>query len=524
MNYKKSILSVVLWFIYAMTAGTGLVGTVMIMLLPEGGSRPIGLVIAGVWLAVTGLVVFLLHRLLRVKWTQGGEGSRQWKLMIEGLAAVALIAAGIVLRVGEIMRYDTPGEGGNIWFDAVKVTETTQIPQVVHGAVYFYLQVLHGLLVFLGNKMTVALVLQLVLQIATGIFLYFAVRKLTGTAAAVVALGYWMLCPILSGTVILGPEPLYQLLWMIGLCVCVKALDSFRWRGDTPGIRSMGGFFLSGIAIGILTYLDITGLLLLLVVFSVLFLETKRQVKPMRRIGAGVLGLLGIVVTFFTCIALDAVGSGKLMENVLRAWWKVFAPGKFTWITLYEQPIVHTYVSSKVVAAIIVVIMATIFASGVFSYWCRKEHERQSVWIVLALALGILSGCGMPGEDMPGLSLLYLLLAVAAGAGVQAVLPYEMELLRGVEWVLSEAVEAVPVGAASKKRRLQVQDLETEELPEEETEPLPEENAEAEPIQLIENPLPLPKKHVPKILDYKLDNDDGSDFDYPVADDDDFDL
>ncbi len=510
MNYKKGILSVVLWFIYAMIAGTGLVGTTMVMLLPEGGSRPIGLVIAGVWLAMTGLVVFLLHRFLRVKyaqkWTQSGEDSGQVKLIVEGLFAVALIAVGIVLRVREIMLYDISGEGGNIWFDAVKVTETTRIPQVVHGAVYFYLQVLHGLLVFLGNKMTVALVLQLVLQILTGIFLYFAVRKLTGTVAAVVALGYWMLCPILSGRVILGPEPLYQLLWMIGLCVCVEALDSFRQRGDTPGLRPVGGFFLSGITIGILTYLDVTGLLLLLVVFSVLFLETKRQVKIMRRIGAGALGLFGTAVAFFACIALDAVGSGKQMENVLLAWGKLFSPGKFTWIALYEQPAVHT-VDYKVVY----VIMVTILATGVFSYWCRKERERQSVWLVMVLALGILSGCGMLSEDMPGFTLLYLLLAVAAGAGVQAILPYEMDLLQGFKPIVSETVEAHSVGTAPKKRRLNIQDLETEDLPE-----------EAPTVQFIENPLPVPKKHVPKVLDYKY-SDDASDYDYPVADDDDFD-
>ena len=515
MNYKKGILSVVLWFIYAITAGTGMVGTTMVMLLPEGSSRPIGLVIAGVWLAVTGLVVFLLHRFLRTKWSQkwvqSDESSGQVKLIIEGLIAVALIAVGISLRVREIMLYDISGEGGNIWFDAVKVTETTRIPQVVHGAVYFYLQVLHGLLVFLGNKMTAALVLQLVLQILTGIFLYFAVRKLTGTVAAVVALGYWMLCPVLSGTVILGPEPLYQLLWMIGLCVCVEALDSFRQQGDTPGIRSVGGFFLSGIAIGILTYLDVTGLLLLLVVLSVLFLETKQPIKVMRRIGAGALGLFGAAVAFFACIALDAVGSGKQMENVLLAWWKVFSPGKFTWIALYEQPAVHTYVPYKVVAVIIVVIMVTILATGVFSYWCRKERERQSVWLALVLTLGILSGCGMLSEDMPGLTLLYLLLAVAAGAGVQAILPYEMESLQDVKWVMSETVEAVPAGASPKKRRLKVQDLETEDLPE-----------ETSTVQLIENPLPVPKKHVPKVLDYKL-GDDVGDYDYPVADDDDFD-
>lgn len=231
----------------------------------------------------------------------------------------------------------------------------------------------------------------------------------------------------------------------------------------------------------------------------------------MRRIGAGALGLFGTAVAFFACIALDAVGSGKQMENVLLAWWKLFSPGKFTWIALYEQPAVHTYVPSKLAAAIIIVIMVTILATGVFSYWCRKERERQSVWLALVLALGILSGCGMLSEDMPGLTLLYLLLAVAAGAGVQAILPYEMDLLREFKPVVSEPVEAHPVGATPKKRRLNIQDLETEELPE-----------EAPTVQFIENPLPVPKKHVPKVLDYKY-SDDAGDYDYPVADDDDFD-
>jgi len=80
------------------------------------------------------------------------------------------------------------------------------------------------------------------------------------------------------------------------------------------------------------------------------------------------------------------------MGNILLAWWKVFSPGRFTWIALYEQPAVHTYVPDKVAAVIIAAVMVTILACGAFSYWCRKEHERQSVWIALALALGILNG------------------------------------------------------------------------------------------------------------------------------------
>lgn len=60
MNYKKSILSVVLWFVYAIIVGTGMVGTAMAVTLPAYGA----LIITGVWLAVTGLAVFLLHRFL----------------------------------------------------------------------------------------------------------------------------------------------------------------------------------------------------------------------------------------------------------------------------------------------------------------------------------------------------------------------------------------------------------------------------------------------------------------------------
>ena len=102
MNYKKSILSVVLWFVYAIIVGTGMVGTAMAVTLPAYGA----LIITGVWLAVTGLAVFLLHRFLEKTKHPFSEDGQQIKLIAESLLVVALIAAGIVLRTGEIMLYD----------------------------------------------------------------------------------------------------------------------------------------------------------------------------------------------------------------------------------------------------------------------------------------------------------------------------------------------------------------------------------------------------------------------------------
>lgn len=107
MNYKKSILSVVLWFIYAIIVGTGMVGTAMAVTLPAYGA----LIITGVWLAVTGLAVFLLHRFLEKTKHPFSEDRQQIKLIAESLLVVALIAAGIVLRIGEIMRYDLSAGG-----------------------------------------------------------------------------------------------------------------------------------------------------------------------------------------------------------------------------------------------------------------------------------------------------------------------------------------------------------------------------------------------------------------------------
>ena len=470
MNYKKSILSVVLWFVYAIIVGTGMVGTAMAVTLPAYGA----LIITGVWLAVTGLAVFLLHRFLEKTKHPFSEDGQQIKLIAESLLVVALIAAGIVLRTGEIMRYDLSAGGGNIWFDTVMVTENTQIPQVVHGAVYFYLQVLHGLLVFLGNKMTAALILQVILQILSGIFLYFALRKMSGAVTAVVTFAYWMLCPVISEVVILGPETLYILLWMIGLCITAESLDHFVQSGAEPGIRSVIGFFFAGVATGVLGYLDVMGFLLLLPIFSVIFLVTQEKIRLARKIGAAILGIVGSLAGFLLSIALDAVGSGKMMENVLAAWGKVYLPENF-------------------------VLPVTI------------ENDNAITIAVIALSLGGMICYGMTSAEMQGFTLLYLIIAVVAGAGVQAVLPYELTQQNALQQVRG-AVEEPTVETKPKKRQLKIQDLEEEGLP-----------AETDnKVQLIENPLPVPKKHVPKVLDYKL-NDDVSDFDYPVADDDDFD-
>ena len=55
--------------------------------------------------------------------------------------------------------------------------------------------------------------------------------------------------------------------------------------------------------------------------------------------------------------------------------------------------------------------------------------------------------------------------------------------------------------------------------------PALESDGEKNKVQYIDNPLPLPKKHRKRVLDYHLeDTGDGEEFDYFVDENDDFDI
>ncbi len=69
------------------------------------------------------------------------------------------------------------------------------------------------------------------------------------------------------------------------------------------------------------------------------------------------------------------------------------------------------------------------------------------------------------------------------------------------------------ISEAAKKETIGRNAAEPEEKPQEKRK-----------IEFLENPLPLPKKHVKRVMDYKLDAKECSDYDVDVAEDDDFDL
>ena len=122
-------------------------------------------------------------------------------------------------------------------------------------------------------------------------------------------------------------------------------------------------------------------------------------------------------------------------------------------------------------------------------------------------------------QNAGGQIYIYIFMAILAGIGLEAVFVVDRPRV-SAETVTNalqqeeqeDDMEIIHEGTAEVR----------EEVPEEVCVETP---AETRKVQLLENPLPLPKKHVPKEMSYRISEvKEDSDYDYDVADDDDYDI
>lgn len=496
MSLKKNAFSCLLWFVYIVMTVGALVCVAVNLSTGIGFAAWTGPVGAAVFVLLVGLLVFLIHK-ATLKLAKTESVRKSLFPVLESLAVVLLFAAGILLRICGIGDA-TPEQA---YFEAAKVVEGQTIPQIVHGATYLYLQLLHLFFLLFGNKITVGIILQILLQLVAYVFFYFGVRRIAGRTAAVVMLAFAMLLPGMRSEVFfLSPELLFLFLFSVGFCL----------TAGLAGKNNPVYICLAGIFIAVVCYFDVSGSLLLLFAFGIPFFEEKSEEKAQknnvkeRAAGIG-LCLAGFCLGFLTVIAIDALASGKNVFGILSAWFQLYRPEGFLLpVTLGTEGIAWE-----------AVLVVCCLPPGIFSFWCRKGEDRLSLWVMAVILLGAAQCFGIVTGEVNGEMLFFFLITVVAGIAIQ-----EM-------FVLPEKQQE-----AQSWEELVIQDLEKEELlhqempekPEEEL--VEEEPAEKKPaaIHFIENPLPLPKKHEKKVMDYSVQLSETEDFDFPVDMNDDFDI
>jgi len=185
------------------------------------------------------------------------------------------------------------------------------------------------------------------------------------------------------------------------------------------------------------------------------------------------------------CILLDFLTSGKEFFSILQAWYRLFAPEKWS----------LPFAVSAGGAGVEIILLFVGLVMGIFSFFFLKRKETFGIFFLPMAALIAAQGFGVLLKELDGTLLIYLFAVILCSVGFGNI--YETRISDEKE----EPLQNIP----------NIQDLDKEEIREEVKEAPVEETETV--IQYIENPLPLPKKHVPKMLDYDIEVPDDDDYD-----------
>lgn len=486
---KKNAFSYVIWFLYSIVVCAALLGAAGVLSKRAGYPDMIGYGVGGVWLILCGLIVFFIHKLTDNLSGRNDE-KRMPALVAESLIAVILFGVGFFLRIKGI---STAGEDA-AYYELAKVAEGQSIPAVVHGAVYFYLQLLHLVYLIFGNNFIAGVWLQIVLYMIASFILYRGIRKMAGVLSSVITLGFLLLAPTtIEESLSLSPEILFMAVFAIGVYCCAGCIN---------GRKGPVVCIMTGLLIGVVCYLDVIGVVLALIAFiGILSNRNEGDCVFSERIIGTLCCMISCVAGFALMILADTIVSGKAFVGVLNAWWNLYAPTVFS-----LENVINIY-HADVEMLFVILIMGI----GIFSFWCNNEREGLRIWVCSAGALFALQAFGVTTDEVNGFLYLYIIFVILAAVGFSSM----FGLNDGDE-------EFQALG-----RLIDAEDEETVVVRKQITEPVEEKVVveEATKVKFLENPLPLPKKHVKKVLDYDIEPKAGQeDFDLVVDDNDDYDI
>lgn len=401
------------------------------------------------------------------------------------------------------------------------------------GILLVYRWLLRGAFLIFGNTTLAVFLLNTVIQLFVVLFGYLVLRAWGNRKAAIAYAVLWNVLPC-SYAMLLEADAsvLYILLWTIALlfmvCMCRPAKDGsiLRCVGCTLcGIIS--GYLLIGHVSYVLVFV---GVIALLMQYS----NAKKQHLLCYSIG-GLVGVLAVIITGAVCYASkwDIASLMQGAKDYITAYVDIYL-AQVEFMPLIDDQCVFPYT----------LLVVWMLAGGLLFLFYKNERESLRLFasVYLAGAAVYLLGLDklMNGEAvLTGIGILMMAVGfgmimtmkspLAKGQAAEVIepeIPNIEDAIKPEETDKSE--EAVKPEETDKSEEAAEPQAESVVIrPEEsavEEVPKPEETPVA-PVQFIENPLPLPKKHVRKEMDYQYEvSQDKMNYDVIVGDNDDFDI
>lgn len=377
-----------------------------------------------------------------------------------------------------------PGE----YYEMAVVRAGAESPALAHGLSDLFVRSLRGVFSFLGNSMMAAMLFQILLQLLILLFAYLAVRKAAGRFAACTVLLLLAFSNVFIRKIyVIDPACMLLAVLTVGLWLVLSFVKESL--GGKGGLGSLPGAAFLGIVLGLLCYLEM-GLLLLFLFFAGLFTGKMSGGGRKRLVGSLFLTLAGSAVGFLCAIGIDVSFSGISFEQ-----------GFMTWMAPYLSVGMEARMSGAIGAAYPFFAVLFLLAAFLGFEFIRGSREQDfTLWFLPCILVSPAFFLDFSVVGFGGAALFFWTVMAALGLK-NAVFGGQAEALR--EKIEEINAAAVPIPAAN---------------------PVAAASAEKKP-RFLENPLPLPKKHVKREMDYDYEvAETDMHYQVEVAEGDDFDL
>lgn len=384
------------------------------------------------------------------------EQKKTWK-WVEPAAAGLFMLLFLTLRILYInAHYDSLNQANELLLE-VMPREGTFVSYTLYGCRFVYSLMLEFFFKLFGNKPIVAIYLQVALQGAGILALYFAVRKMIGKIGALFLLAAMALLPYITVAsteqFLLGVFPFYVLLasWLWNLA---------NREERKIGIRLCGAAFLAAL-IATMSYLDAVGIVFSVVVLTGTVLYTKTG-----KVLLSACVLAGTTAGYGAVLLTEMLLRGTTAVDTLRQYGDLyFSAADFQVQYLIELSGTPVTLFAAIFLGILYLLLLAV------GFW--RGNWKQSV--LFSLLLFLLAGMKLfhigTNDYLPLVVISFLIL-----------------IANGIQ------------GLSVRSRKIEEEEEETESAQEQE-----EIQEPVKKTRFIENPLPVPKKHVPKHMNYAFE-------------------
>lgn len=535
MVYQKTWFSYILWAIYAgicimLLAFVGYFTSIRLFQGTLGfmGGAVIGVLALFPAVAAVYCAIRAIAMAIRKKYTMQLHTASMWEWFIAAFVLVMSILYQLRQTIVWITGMDAQTEtalGESAFFRNAMITAAQGAERSADTGGWLYEQCLSVFLSFLGNKVASALFMQLILHILVLVLGYVAIRRSAGRLpGCLVLVSLALTMGSRMDLVVIDPGYFTFVLYLAGLvcvvCYCCRTAQKAKW--DVPVLL---GAVLTGALIGVISFFNAMAVTLWIFLLGMITVKAGNRTEKENVFSVGerilsvIVPLAGAVAAWFLMAFLYFDGTRMGFYGGMENWYNTYCN-----MSLFRPFAFDEW--NGTMGLLYPGILIALASFLIPEFFRNKKTLNTTGWLLAGLSAAITPFAGNGPYPCRMMSVFFW--AVFAGLGLQnCIFGGADEVMVAVLRQINDAAQQITGDSGKQKEAVQIP--EQENVKETETEePAQPEQAEAEKLEkprFIKNPLPLPKKHVHKEMDYQYPVEEKDmKFDVEVDDNDDFDV